>query len=447
MSQSGAQLPTARLYGRWLAVVRMLWLLVTLLTLGLYVASLPAQFEYWRAICTETPCADDQRLTPERLQALEALGLSADAYAAYFTALDIVFAGVSLVIAGVIFSRKSGDWLALFVALTLVTFGLGTFSYAFDILAVSQPALDLPGRVVEFIGDATIIVFLYTFPNGRFVPRWTRLMAIVWIVTRVPQYFFPDSPFNSENWPVPYDNLLTSIVLGGGVLAQIYRYRHVSGPGERRRTKWVVFGLGAGISGILGLNLLFILAPSLEQALAQNLLVWFATSGAFTLSILLIPVSIGIAILRSRLWDIDILINRALVYGLLTTALALIYFGSVILFQVLFQTIAGQNEIAIVASTLVIAALFAPLRRRVQTFIDRRFYRHKYNAARVLARFAAAARDEIELENLTAALLAVVQETVQPAVVSLWLKPAGLHREIGDWGLVDVASEIGDGSV
>ncbi|HEX6385815.1 MAG TPA: hypothetical protein VF177_14190, partial [Anaerolineae bacterium] len=314
-------------------------------------------------------------------------------------------------------------WLALFVALALVTFGLGTFSNAFDILAMSQPTWRLPGRVVQFIGDAAIIIFLYTFPDGRFVPRWTRLMAIIWIVTRVPQYFFPDSSFNPEKWPVPYDSLLFSIVLGGGVLAQLYRYRYASSPGQRRQTKWVVFGLAAAIGGILGLNLLFTIAPSLEQALAQNLFAWFAATAAFSLFILLIPLSIGIAILRSRLWDIDILINRTLVYGLLTAALALIYFGSVVLFQALFRVVTGQSEVAIVASTLVIAALFAPLRRRVQAFIDRRFYRRKYNAAQALTEFAATARDEVELESLTGALLAVVQETMQPAGVSLWLRP------------------------
>ena len=430
MSLSVARESTTRLHGRRLAIVRMAWLLLTLLTLGLYVASLPAQFEYWRAICTETPCADEQRLTPERLRALEAIGLSADFYATSFTALDVVFATVSLIIAGVIFTRKSGDWLALFVALMLVTFGLGTFSSAFDILAMSQPAWRLPGRVVQFIGDAAIIIFLYTFPDGRFVPRWTRLLAVIWIVTRVPQYFFPHSPFNPESWPVLYDNLLFAVVVGGGALAQLYRYRTVSDPGQRRQTKWVVFGLAAAIGGILGLDLLLMLEPSLEQALAENLLVWFAVSAAFSLFMLLIPLSIGIAILRSRLWDIDILINRTLVYGLLTAALALIYFGSVVLFQALFRVVTGQSEVAIVASTLVIAALFAPLRRRVQAFIDRRFYRRKYNAARALAGFAATARDEVELENLTGALLAVVQETMQPAQVSLWLKPAGAHGQI-----------------
>ena len=139
-----------------------------------------------------------------------------------------------------------------------------------------------------------------------------------------------------------------------------------------------------------------------------------------------VPISMGVAILRYRLYDIDILINRTLVYGSLTLLLAAVYFGGVTLTEAIFRTLTGQEEqpqLAIVVSTLVIAALFIPLRRRIQSFIDRRFYRKKYNAAKTLEGFSLKLRDETDLKTLSDDLVGVVSETMQPAHVSLWLRP------------------------
>jgi hypothetical protein len=139
---------------------------------------------------------------------------------------------------------------------------------------------------------------------------------------------------------------------------------------------------------------------------------------------MLIPLSIGVAVLRSHLFDIDLLINRTLVYGSLTTVLVALYFGGIVLLQRLFVALTSeQSTLAVVASTLLIAALFNPLRRRIQSFIDRRFYRRKYDAAKTLEAFSIKLRDETDLDALSDDLVAVVRETIQPAHVSLWLRP------------------------
>jgi hypothetical protein len=204
------------------------------------------------------------------------------------------------------------------------------------------------------------------------------------------------------------------------------RFRR-SGGEVREQIKWIAFA-----ASLLGLVLLVEVVSALIVAPDT-----FGTGGsqpfwlkllqdAVTLSYAGIPVAVGFAVLKHRLYDIDIVINRTLVYGSLTALLALVYFGGVATTQAVFRALTGQEEqpqLAIVVSTLVIAALFNPLRRRVQAFVDRRFYRRKYDAAKTLAAFSAKLRDETDLDALNAELVSVVQDTMQPAHVSLWLRP------------------------
>jgi len=205
------------------------------------------------------------------------------------------------------------------------------------------------------------------------------------------------------------------------VAAQVYRYRRVSGLVERQQTKWVVFSTAVGVVGLTGMNVFaFALLP---RGAGMTYFYFVAWAVAYCL-MLLIPVSFGVAVLHSRLWEIDLVINRTLVYGSLTAILALVYFGGVTLLQRVFHSLTGQGStFAVVAFTLVIAALFNPLRRRIQSFIDRRFYRRKYDAAKTLEAFSARLRDETDLGRLGEDLMGVIKETMQPAHASLWLYP------------------------
>ena len=398
---------------------RVVWVVVAALTVGVFVSGLPSEFARLQTPCVgATSCAWLPRLTGETARQLEGLGLSTDFFASYFIAIEVVFSTASFAIGSLIFWRKPEDRMALVVSLTLITFGATFF--------VPYPLLNLPllwklsAETTSFVGSALLVLFLYLFPDGRFAPRWTRFPAAVCIAAFVPISFFYDAV------TFVFGNSMLNAVLATGfvgvtVFAQIYRYRRVSDPAQRRQTRWVVFGIVTALGGACALALVDFISP---HGVASSLL---GSTALFCLAFL-IPLSIGVAVLRSRLFDIDVLINRTLVYGCLTVTLALVYLGGVVLLQRIFAFLTGGgSQLTVVVSTLAIAALFVPLRHRVQNFIDRRFYRGKYDARKTLEAFASKLRDETNLQALSAELVKVVRETMEPERVSLWLRdpPAG----------------------
>ncbi len=282
-------------------------------------------------------------------------------------------------------------------------------------------------------GFGLIPLLLLLFPDGTLLsPRW-RIVAWLTVLGNITGLL----SFALVSWPLRGPDLLfhlptagslyrlmeitTSLLLVGALLASIVaivrRFRRSQGV-ERQQLKWFTFATALA---------------STVQAMSIILMPYGGNLGGSLLNMILvalqvitftsIAVAVGIAILRYRLYDIDIIIRRTLIYTLLTGTLALTYFGIVVLLQQLFRSLTGQDSnAAIVISTLAIAALFNPLRQRIQEFIDRRFYRRKYDAQQTLAAFAATVRNEVELERLTGELLRVIEETMQPAHVSLWLR-------------------------
>src|SRR5215211_1538718 len=402
--------PSTTLRGRWLLFACLSWVVVASIVIGLHVAGIP--YAYARTINN----LNFDRLTTEQVRLFKYLGLTPEFYAAYTVALPVGTMVVFIAIATVIFWRRSEDRMALFAAFMLVVFGGAALTS--DVpraLAAAHPTLWFPVHLFEYLGQVAFVVFFYLFPNGRFVPRLTRWLAIAVALLYVPSIFFPVSSLDLLSGP------LFIGFIGSLVIAQVYRYRRVSSPVERQQTKWVVFGVAIAIVGFGVILTLVRFVPSLEPA---GPLGEMAASTYVYGFIVLIPLSIGVAIMRSRLYDIDILVNRTLVYSSLTVLLAATYVGGVVGLQYVFRALTGQGStLAVVASTLVIAALFVPLRRRVQGFVDRRFYRRKYDARKTLEAFSAKLREETDLEALNSELVGVVRETMQPAHVSLWLRP------------------------
>lgn len=270
------------------------------------------------------------------------------------------------------------------------------------------------------MAGSVYILFGLLFPDGRFVPRWTRWVAAVWVLLIAHDTFMPHALVDESQAPVAVQALLPILLFGTVLGAQMYRYRNVSTWEERQQVKWVLYGLGVSLLGMISLNIGYALAPG---AGTPGSLYDLSAYTAFPLVNTAIPIAIAVAMLRSRLWDVDRVINRTLVYGSLTLSLAAIYIGGVVGLQALFRTVTGQSsDLAIAIVTLAIAALFNPWRHRLQLFIDQRFYRRKYDAARILAAVSTQLRDDVDLDRLSADIAGAVHETLQPAHLALWLR-------------------------
>ena len=336
-------------------------------------------------------------------------------------------------------------WICLAVGITWMIIPAST-SYGVYGLVVRPGSVPFPaaiGSLNEWIWVPTIGLFgiylILLFPDGRLPSRrwrplaWLSGVAIVLVsagsaLSPGPMDGLPwiRNPFGLEEHPWVADATLSlTLLLPQCILASavslVLRFLRSEGE-EREQIKWLAFAasiVGLGFSSyVIPGNILPDDAGGADR-LWENLL-----ENAVTLSFAGVPVAVGIAILRYRLYDIDILINRTLVYGALTVTLVAVYFGGIVVLQRLFVALTGQKStLAVVASTLLIAALFNPLRRRIQSFIDRRFYRRKYDAAKTLAAFSAKLRDETDLDALSADLVGVARETMQPAHASLWLRP------------------------
>jgi hypothetical protein len=357
--------------------------------------------------------------------------------------IAILFVATFQTVGALIASRRPENpigWVFCGMGLALVI-AVFTGNYAQYSLVVEPGALPW-ARTAAWVGNWIWLValsplgfFLLLFPDGRPPsPRWrwiARLQAAALVCWSVSQALVPGPLLNSGyDFPNPYGiealggllevvGAVSGSLLLVSVLAStfsvIVRFRRSRGD-ERRQIEWVAYS-GALVALVLIVQLV------VEATLPETDLLVEVLNLGLVVALTGVPIAAGVAILKYRLYEIDILINRTLVYGSLTALLALVYVGSVIALQYVFRILTGgESSLAVVASTLAIAALFSPLRRRLQTLVDRRFYRRKYDSAKTLATFSARLRDETDLDALSGELVSVVRETVQPARVSLWLR-------------------------
>ena len=391
-----------RLHGRGLVVARLAAIAVTLLAVPYFVTSLPYVFDRFQQRCTDLQCPLPA-LTPARLHDLEQAGLSTGFFAGWLVALGVLFAGVSFVVGGIIFWRRSDDRLALVVALALVAFGGIFFSGDNDVLAAQSSVWRGVVGVLRFLGNTGMLLCFYLFPDGRFVPRWTRVLAGAFILLAIPIYLVRVVPLSQ--WLDPAVPVLTVGLLVAAVVVQVYRYLRVSTRPQRQQTKWVVLGLTVANTSYVAGSLV---VPSL--AATPSALVVLLVYTILTLGVLCMPLSIGIAILRYRLWDIDLLINRTLVYGALTASVVAIYVFVVGYLGALFRT-SGNLLISLVA-TGIVAVVFQPLRDRLQRGVNRVLYGARDEPYDVLAHLG----QRLDSTREPDAVLTTIVETVRDAL-------------------------------
>ena len=416
IEQASASDASTGLRGGWLLLTWVGWSVLTLLSLTDFITSIHEYLIVAQTLCRPGSCVPGQP-TAEAAQTLHQFGLSVGAYVFLGVGLVIVSGLVFCAVAAVIIWRRPNDWMALLVTSTLITQGLVENNYLQGFFGNPSAHWHVVGLVLSYLSPVQLLFFSAFFPNGRAVPRWLGWLLLGICLLDLPANLLPTLPFAG-----PLEALFVFSAFPLVVGSMIYRYRRVSTPVERQQTKWVVFGVMLSVVAFMvWLVPQIILFSSLSQPGSLYDLIGHPL---FIISGLLVPICIGIAVLRYRLWDIDVLINRALVYGSLTALLAALYAGLIIGLESLGRLFSekASQPVVVVISTLAIAALVQPVQKRIQVIIDRRFYRKKYDAEKTLAAFSATLQSEVDLEQMRQQLLAVVQETMQPESISLWLR-------------------------
>lgn len=424
----------ARIPEKWVNPIRVVVVLIVLLHVGLFAGGLAPRFAELTQVCDPILC-EPLEPTEADMIALEGLGLSLTFYAVFHIAIEIALVLVSMLLIGLLFWRASHLWIGI-IAILGVT-GIATMVanviYALGEIAPELFPLFLFAYVISTTG---LTLTFYSFPDGRFYPKWTPLPLLILIPTYTVAFAstgadFIETPLSGV-FPllgISATALILNMILG--FVTQLIRYRRYYDHQRRQQTRWLMTSIVGMILGVLIWGLLFE-STLIPYGPARMLTSFIGMTILMLFSVGLIPYALTIAILRYRLWNIDLIIRRTLIYGVVTTLLGLIYLSGVALFQRLFSRIAGESSsLAVVISTLTIAALFNPLRNRVQGSVDRAFYRQKYDAKKTLDRFGAQARNEIDIDGLETALLYAVQETVQPESVGLWIRPSEKKKTRG----------------
>lgn len=360
--------------------------------------------------------------TPEAVKAAAAeAGLQASALPWFWLVIEIALV-TTFCIAGLILFWRKKDLFGAYLGVTFVVIGTSITGPVISTVSSVVPEAQLFLLVISSVGFLAFASLIYVFPDGKFVPAWSKWLMLIFVVFILYQsYVYFNDPEKADSI---FETMIPILYLTLGVISQVYRYMRVSGPVERQQTKWALAAFILFISSGILFLIFFPNSTDMQRPpTGLDLVGFFVFYAVLSMATIIFLIAFGFAIFRYRLYDIDIIIRRTLVYAGLTVTLVLVYFGSVVLLQRLFTALGGQQSpVAIVISTLVIAALFNPLRGRIQNAIDRRFYRNKYNAEKTLEAYAMSARNQADLETMTADLVQVVQVSMQPEKIDLWLK-------------------------
>lgn len=423
---------TTRLRGRALTLLRIGWGALFFWFVLLFILGIAPTYE--RAL----------EASPAILDALSAAGLPPNFVAVSWLLLDIVTFSAFTACALFIVWRRSDDWMVMLTSLTLVgTANLYT--------GPSSEAI-VPGVVIAFtfaLIEILQVSFVYLFPNGRFVPRWLGWLIVpmfiwrplVWAIVYIPNYLA--MPRNAENYGTlrqdPIDTAVMILLFAIGIVSQVYRYRRVSTPTQRLQTKWLLYGVVCAILVAATYVIIVNALGLLDRTGLAALLVRIAGRTARQLALFMLPLTLTFSILRYRLWDIDIIIRRTLVYVPLTAILAGLFAATITLSQKLFVAVTGeQSVVATVLTTLVVVAAFTPVKDRLQAMVNRRF-RDETEADRKIARFGERVRSRLSSVDAEQIIVRMTQEAVAVFGArggAAYLEQGGdliLVQTIGEW--------------
>lgn len=396
------------LHKRALTLARPVQGIVIFLTIGLFIASISVHYKSRSIVCRNDPCPPGQ-LTYKAEQALSQAGMTVDSLVIATITLDLLVAAVFTISAVIISVRKPRDLFAIFTSVMLVTFGVATFSGGIRGFGTVYPSLHGLIETIIFFGSFSFVTFLFTFPNSKFRPRWAWLIPAAWTLFQIPRYYLPDSPLNIAVSNRLFFNVLFSAGVLSAILTQVYRYVKVSNEVEKQQTKWVIYGMTVGIVGYLTVRILSLFIP---DPFGNGILINILSNIAATIFILLVPLSITIAITRYRLWNIDPIINRTLVYGTLSFLTIAFYILVVGRFAIYFRSNESNLIISFIA-TGVVAILFEPLRQRLQQGVNRLMYGERDDPATVLTRLSQQLESALAPESILQTIVETLAATLR----------------------------------
>ncbi|HYI14030.1 MAG TPA: GAF domain-containing protein, partial [Thermomicrobiales bacterium] len=387
-----ARAPLERTAGRYLW--RVGWALVALLSVIVYVAGVPLYYDHVRALSSSDIDAVSTRA------GLAHLGLSTNAYALALVTGEVIFTVVFVAVACLIVVRKPDDPFVAAISLSLIAFGT-TFPRVDYALIDAYPQFTLPISLLLGAGFVCFFVSFYLFPDGRFVPSWTRTLVPLWIVMEAGHFLLDQSSI--LGWA---NNALFVVLVASAVFAQIHRYRHVSVPVQQQQTKWVVMGLAVAVVGFAGYGLTKTLIEPGTETVAHEIIAGPLMVAAF----LTLPISIGFAVLHHRLWDIDIIVNRALVYAALTLSVAGIY---VLVVGYLGAILHSEGNLVIsLVATGIVAVLFETMHGWFKRQVNRLMYGARDDPYDVITQLG----QRLETTTAVDAVLPAIVETIAQAL-------------------------------
>ncbi|MFD0692918.1 sensor histidine kinase [Paenibacillus sp. GCM10027628] len=398
----------------------------SLVTILFFIGSIASYFETLRTECILQACGSLAPAPPTTIKALEQYHLTPDTYAIAFVVIDCALAFIFYAAAGIIFWKCKGELMAVLAILALVSYGT-TFPALVFIASEGKPWLDTWNNIVGAVGWMALFLFFLLFPTWRFSPSWTYAFFIPFCLIHIFGLMFPGSMVDLHQWSGTARIAVYIVAIGLMIFSQFYRYRKISSAEQRQQTKWVVYGVSISFVGFIGISALFV-----YPALADIPVTYLYLNSALHVFVAVIPFTLTFAVLRHRLWDIDPLVNRTLVYGALSLAIVLIYSLSVLYLSRMFRT-EGNYFISLTA-TSVVAVLFVPIKERLQRMVNRMLKGRHDDPYSVLVELGDQLTKPVDPDAMLDVVAGSIQDALRLPYVGIFIKLNGKERLAAESG-------------